>query len=289
MRKLLFAVTVVLLAAAVAGAGEPPKGHLVLIGGGDKPDAAMRKFVELAGGPGAPIAVLPTASSSKKTGPNQKKQFEQEFGCTDVTVVPIKERAQSFDEGFVKTLAGARGIFFSGGDQALIIRAMRGTPAGDAVATAFAAGAVVGGTSAGTACQSPLMITGNGNFKVIEANNVELWEGLGFFAGVIVDQHFVARQRQNRLISVILEHPELLGVGVDEDTAVWVKPDRTFEVIGASNVIVVDAAATTVTRAPAAGGGELIGGRDLKVHVLLAGERFDLASRTVMPAASETR
>ena len=289
MRRLLFAVTVVLLAAAVAGAGEPPKGHLVLIGGGDKPDAAMRKFVELAGGPGAPIAVLPTASSSKKTGPNQKKQFEKEFGCTDVTVVPIKERAQSFDEGFVKTLAGARGIFFSGGDQALIIRAMRGTPAGDAVATAFAAGAVVGGTSAGTACQSPLMITGNGNFKVIEANNVELWEGLGFFTGVIVDPHFVARQRQNRLISVILEHPDLLGVGVDEDTAVWVKPDRTFEVIGASNVIVVDAAATTVRRAPAAGGGELIGGRDLKVHVLLAGERFDLASRTVMPAASETR
>ncbi|MBP1620247.1 MAG: Cyanophycinase, partial [Acidobacteria bacterium] len=252
MRKLLFAVTTVLLAAVVAAAADPPKGHLVLIGGGDKPDAAMRKFVELAGGPAAPIAVLPTASELKKTGPNQKAQFEKEFGCTDVTVVPIKDRAQSFDEKYVKTLAGARGIFFSGGDQALIIRALRGTPAGDAVATAFAAGAVVGGTSAGTACQSPLMITGNGDFKVIKAGNVELWEGLGFFTGVIVDQHFVARQRQNRLISVILEHPELLGVGVDEDTAVWVKPDRTFEVIGASNVIVIDAAATTVTRAPAA-------------------------------------
>ena len=288
MRKLVLGMAVMLIA-SITGAADEPKGHLVLIGGGDKPDAAMRKFVELAGGPGAPIAVLPTASSSKKTGPNQKAQFEKEFGCTDVTVVPIKDRAQSFDEKYVKVLASARGIFFSGGDQALIIRALRGTPAGDAVATAFADGAVVGGTSAGTACQSPLMITGNGDFKVIKAGNVELWEGLGFFTGVIVDQHFVARQRQNRLISVILEHPELLGVGVDEDTAVWVKPDRTFEVIGASNVIVIDAAATTVTRAPAAGGGELIGGRDLKVHVLLAGERFDLASRTVLPPAAETR
>jgi cyanophycinase len=289
MRKLLFAVAVMFLAAVAAGAGEPPKGHLVLIGGGDKPDAAMRKFVELAGGPAAPIAVLPTASSSRKTGPNQKKQFAQEFGCTNVTVVPIKERAQSFDESFVRTLSGARGIFFSGGDQALIIRALRGTPAGDAVAAAFAAGAVVGGTSAGTACQSPLMITGNGNFKVIEAKNVELWEGLGFFAGVIVDQHFVARQRQNRLISVILEHPDLLGVGVDEDTAVWVKPDQTFEVIGASNVIVLDASGTKVSRAPAAGGGELIGGHGLKVHVLLAGERFDLATRSVLAPAAESR
>jgi cyanophycinase len=287
MRKLVLGLLVAL--AAATAVADAPNGHLVLIGGGDKPDAAMRKFVELAGGPAASIAVLPTASSSKKTGPNQKAQFEKEFGCTNVTVVPIRERSQSFDERYVKTLAGARGIFFSGGDQALIIRALRGTPAGDAVATAFAAGAVVGGTSAGTACQSPLMITGNGNFKVIEAGNVELWEGLGFFEGVIVDQHFVARQRQNRLISVILEHPELLGVGVDEDTAVWVRPDRTFEVIGASNVIVVDASATKVARAPAAGGGELIGGHDLKVHVLLAGERFDMATRTVLPPAAEAR
>ena len=82
-----------------------------------------------------------------------------------------------------------------------------------AIADAFQRGSVIGGTSAGTACQSDTMITGEGNFKVIRANSVELWEGFGFFRGVVVDQHFIARQRSNRLISVILEHPELLGVG----------------------------------------------------------------------------
>jgi cyanophycinase len=273
MNELGMVAMAVLLAATVAGAAEPAaNGHLVLMGGGEKPDGALRKFVELAGGPTATIAVLPTASEVKKSGPWLKQALEEEFGCTNVTVVPIKQRAQSFDPAFVQTLAGARGIFFTGGDQSRIIRALRGTPAGDAVAAAFAGGAVIGGASAGTACQSPLMITGNGDFTVMKANNVELWEGLGFFQGVIVDQHFVARQRLNRLISVILEHPDLLGVGIDEDTAVWVRPDRTFEVIGTSNVIVLDASATRVSRAPALPSGELVGAHDLKVHVLLAGE-----------------
>lgn len=283
MRRLLFAVTVVFLAAAVAGAGEPPKGHLILIGGGEKPDAAMRKFVELAGGPAAPIVVFPTASEDPDTGPYLERQFKEEFGSRNVTVLDVRTCADAQRPDYVQLADAAGGVFFSGGDQSRIIAAFQDSPLFEAVMRAFTRGAVIGGTSAGTACQSPLMITGEGNFDVITADNVELWPGLGFFAGVIVDQHFIERRRHNRLISVILEHPELLGVGVGEDTAVWVRPDRTFEVIGAGWVMVLDAAGSRVTRAPGTAGQDLLGARDLRVHVLLAGEQYDVEARAVLP------
>ena len=94
----------------------------------------------------------------------------------------------------------------------------------------------------------------------------------------------IARKRLNRLISVILEHPDLLGIGVDEDTAVWVRPDGTFEVIGAGSVLVLDASASTVTRHPADEGKDVLGARDLRFHILVPGQGFDLGSRTVLDA-----
>ena len=106
---------------------------------------------------------------------------------------------------------------------------------------------------------------------------------MGFFQGVIVDQHFVARRRQNRLLSVILEHPDLVGVGVDEETAVWVRPDGSFEVLGRGTVTVVDATGATVVRSPGARGQDILGGHGLRVDLLVAGDGYDLASRTVVP------
>ncbi len=289
MRKLLFAVTVVFLAAAVAGAGEPPKGHLVLIGGGEKPPEAMRKFVELAGGPTAPIVAIPTASKEPDIVEYYLKLFKEDYGCANVAVLDIKSKADAMRPDYAEAAGKAGGIFFSGGDQIRITSALLGTPVGAAIADAFARGAVVGGTSAGTACQSDPMITGEGNFEVIRARSVELWRGLGLFRGVVVDQHFIARQRSNRLISVILEHPDLLGVGVDEDTAIWVRPNDTFEVIGKSCVTVLDAKGARVTRQPVETGLDPLGVHGMRVHVLLAGEQFDLKARAVLPRAAAGR
>jgi len=127
------------------------------------------------------------------------------------------------------------------------------------------------------------MLTGEGDFKVIRTRSVELWEGLGFTPGVIMDQHFVARQRLNRLLSVILEHPDLVGVGVDEDTAVWVKPDGTFEVIGDRPVVVLDPKGAAPTRKAVDKGSALLGVRDLRFHVLLPGDGYDPVRRVVIP------
>lgn len=285
MRTVIGVIGMIVAAVAgVATAQTTTKGHLVLVGGGDKPPEAMRKFVELAGGPQAPIVAIPTASSEADTGDYYVKLFTTEHGCTDVVALPIKTREDAMRPDLAELALSARGIFFAGGDQSRITQALHDTPVGAAIAGAHARGAVVGGTSAGLACQSALMITGEGDFTVIRANAVELKPGLGFFGGVIVDQHFIARQRSNRLLSVILEHPELLGVGVDEDTAVWVRPDDTFRVMGSRSVMVLDATGAKVTRQPGDNGKDLLGVRDLRVHVLLPGDEYDLKARAVGPA-----
>jgi cyanophycinase len=252
----------------------------------------MRKFVELAGGPQALIVAIPTASKEPDTGSYYVKLFKEEYGCVNVTALEIKSKADAMRPDYAELAGKAGGIFFGGGDQIRITNALLGTPVGAAIADAYARGAVIGGHSAGTACQSEPMITGEGDFKVIRANSVELWHGFGFFRGVVVDQHFIARQRSNRLVSVILEHPDLLGVGVDEDTAVWVRPDDTFQVIGKSCVMVLDAKGAEVSRQPAETAQDLLGVHGMRVHILLPGESFDLARRAPIggtPAPADGR
>jgi cyanophycinase len=275
------AVVALALALALPAAAGDPLGHLVLIGGGGEPRPAVEKFVELAGGRDAPIVVFPTASERRRTGREYLAMFRDEYGCSNVTVAPVKTREDALSGDLAALVEQAGGVFFSGGDQSRITRAILGTPLEGALRRAFARGAAVAGTSAGTACMSDPMITGEGDFSVLAAANVELVPGLGLFPGVIVDQHFVARQRQNRLISVVLEHPDLLGVGVDERTAVWVRPDRTFEVLGEGWVMVFDAVAAEIRRQPGPRL-EALGVRGLVTHILLPGEVFDLTSRRVV-------
>lgn len=275
--------TLTFAAAASAFAGTPvPKGHLVLIGGGDKPPEVMRKFVKLAGGPSAPIVAIPTASSEPDAAAYYEKLFREEYGCTNAVSLDIRKRVDAQRSDWAALARNARGIFFGGGDQIRITNALLGTPVGDAIAAAFASGAVVGGTSAGTACQSEVMLTGEGDFSQVRTRSVETWTGLGFLpTGVVVDQHFIRRQRENRLLSVVLENPDLLGVGVDEETAIWVRPDGTFQVLGRSGVMVFDAKGAPVSRHPGETGQDLLGVHDLKLHLLLPGETYNLLTRTV--------
>lgn len=268
-----------LIAAAQASA---QTGHLVLIGGGEKPPEVMRKFIELAGGKDAPIVMIPTASSEADAAAYYEKLFREEYGCTNAVSLDIRKKADAGRADWAALARSARGVFFGGGDQIRITNALLGTPVGDAIAAAFASGAVVGGTSAGTACQSEVMLTGEGDFSQVRTRSVETWRGLGLLpSGVVVDQHFIRRQRENRLLSLVLENPGLLGVGVDEETAIWVRPDGTFQVLGRSGVMVFDAGGATVSHQPKDTGQDLLGVHALKLHLLLPGETYDLRTRTV--------
>ena len=255
-----------------------PGGHLLLIGGGSKPTPVVDKFIRLAGGASASIIVLPLASEdSREAGADYIKLFG-ERGATRVRVIQIDDRRDSLRAEYAEAIRSAGGVFLTGGDQKRIVDRILDTPIYDALVAMRARGGVIAGTSAGTACQSDPMLTGFGAEDAIRAGNIVTSRGLGFLEGVIIDQHFVVRQRQNRLLSVVLEHPDKLGVGVDEGTAIWVRPDRTLEVLGIGWVEIYDPAQAVIAHDSEG----RLSAKGVTFHVLTTGQRYQLSTRTVL-------
>ena len=141
---------------------------------------------------------------------------------------------------FLDQLEQASGVWFSGGDQVKIMDVLRDAELLRALRHKFAQGTVFAGTSAGTAIMSLRMLTGEGDVTLLDGRQIELREGLGLLPpNLIVDQHFLKRQRQNRLFGLILENPDALGVGIDEGTALVVTNGDQAEVVGESQVMLV--------------------------------------------------
>lgn len=264
------------------------RGHLLIVGGGPVPEAVMARFVELAGGPGrARILVLPMASESEDAGAELAADFVKKGVRAERVVLT---RAEAEKEGTAARLEGITGVWFGGGDQSRLTAAIGGTPIEAAIARRWRDGAVVGGTSAGAAVMSAVMITGDEKrpggsrpptdpqsaFLTIDRGNIVTTRGFGLAGDVIVDQHFVRRRRHNRLISLVLENPRLVGIGIDESTAAEVSPDGCWTVLGESVVVVYDA-----RRARPAPGGVALGAADLTMHVLPAGSRYRPATGDV--------
>jgi cyanophycinase len=284
-----------LLAAAVTpaapAAAQGVRGTLLIVGGGHQSRQLVQQFVDLAGGAGhARIAVFPMASGDSTAGPEKAAELDS-LGA-DAFVLNVT-RAQANTDSVVKLIDGATGIWFVGGDQSRLTAELLGTAALRAIHARYGAGAVVGGTSAGAAVMSDSMITGNQYFPELPApvdsgvsstrigrHVMEITPGLGFLHGAIVDQHFIRRQRENRLLSVVMERPSLLGVGIDEGTALRVYPDGHWGVLGASAAIVIDARHSRVTPP----GAPRLGAADMHVSVLPAGSTFDPPSgRATLP------
>lgn len=268
------------------------QGTLFLVGGGPQPDALVREFVELAGGAGkARIVVMAMASASgERSGEDKAKQL-REFGAA-ATNLWIDRRQADLDS-VARLLDGATGIWFGGGLQTRLADVVLGTKVARAIHARYAAGAVVGGTSAGAAVMSTPMITGDERrrggdrypddssaiFITIDRRNVETAPGLDLVTNAVIDQHFVRRKRHNRLLSLVLEGPVRLGAGIDESTALIVGPDGRWRVGGASTVVIYDARAATAGPASSP-----LGGSGIVTHVLPAGSRFDPATgRATLP------
>jgi cyanophycinase len=255
----------------------------------------MQRFVDLAGGRGrARIAVLPMASASAaEVGRAQAREL-QELGASAWSLDLSRE--QAMDPAVARGLDSATGIWFSGGDQNRLMAVLHASPVAEAIRSRYAAGAAVGGTSAGAAVMTTPMITGDErrpggdrpdtsqNWLTVSADNVATAEGLGLLQGAIVDQHFLRRRRHNRLMSLVLEHPDRIGVGIDEATALVVEPNGWWSVVGQSAVVIYDARPGDVTQ-----DGAVLGARDVRMHVLPGGSRFDPGSgRAVLPARRRT-
>jgi cyanophycinase len=243
-----------------------PQGHLVVVGGGGVPDVVLQRALSLAGAPSARVVIFPQASEEADTGDVSVAMWKK-AGATDVRWLNLKDPAAD-----VRAVNAATLIWFPGGDQNNLMKALAGTAVPDAIRARYAAGAVVGGTSAGAAVMSPIMLTGDADLQSITVGATKTAPGLGLWPGVIVDQHFLKRQRHSRTISVVMEHPDHVGIAIDERTAAIVSGSR-FDVVGESSVVVFDARKAVIEpRTP----GQLAAGRGIVMHVLTSGMTFEL-------------
>jgi cyanophycinase len=265
----LFGVLLSLLAGKL-----PAEGHLVLFGGGERRPELWKRFLERSTQRPGSIVILPTASELEDTGLVYFRELSNLAEGRSIEVVPVRNREGAFRLEWVESVRQAAGIFFTGGDQNRLVAAIRDTPLFAAVVEAWKAGACVGGTSAGLAAMSHPMLTGEGDPSRWIQGSVQVAEGLGLVQGVILDQHFLARQRLPRLVVAVLEHAVRLGIGVDEETAMDWRPDGIFEVLGQRQVVVVDARRATLDHSSRAGA-LLLAGRGITVSVLVPGESFD--------------
>jgi cyanophycinase len=230
---LLFALT--LCQVTALGETDSPKGHLVIIGGGTTVASIRQRALQLSGGINARVLVIPHASGLADAGKSSVKMWQGE-GVKSVSILDTKEPLSA-----VAAVRTADLIWFPGGDQKLLMAELKKLGVVEAIRERHRAGATIGGTSAGAAVMSTVMIAGNRSAVGKSEEQAPLVaDGLGLWPEAIVDQHFLKRSRQPRLRATVLQHPRLLGVGIDEATAVVVT-GREFEVIGTSKVVVMDA------------------------------------------------
>ena len=211
-----------------------PSGSLLIVGGGGLPKEIMDKFMELAGGPASPIVVLPTANPGEGRESQREGAFLARLGFKNVTVLPQTRKDDIESGAFEEALKQAKGVWFGGGRQWRFIDAYEGTRAEALFRDVLARGGVIGGSSAGASIQAQYMVRGSslGNEEMM-AEGYE--RGLGFLPGAAVDQHFAQRKRFLDLTTVVRRHPGLLGIGIDEATALVVRGQQG-EVIGRGSV-----------------------------------------------------
>ncbi|MXX78744.1 MAG: cyanophycinase [Gemmatimonadales bacterium] len=241
----------------------PPNGSLVVVGGAMRSPEIANRFVQLAGGTDARIVVIPTAGGAESYGPSfgGVRPF-QAAGVEHLTVRHTNDRDEANSEAFVAAIREATGVWFTGGRQWRLVDSYAGTRTEDELWALLERGGVIGGSSAGATIQGSYLARGDTATNTIMMGSHE--EGFGFLRNTAVDQHLLYRNRHFDLLEIIEARPELLGIGIDENTAIVVQGDR-FEVIGESYVVIYDNQSTLDS-------GGLF-------YFLAPGDQYDLATR----------
>ena len=219
------------------------RGWIVPIGGAEQKlndPRILQRFVQLCGGGDADIVVIPTASQLADTGSRYEQVFSQ-LGARRVTAMDFDTRRDADENNRLARLEQASGIFFTGGNQLRLSTMLGGTSVAKLIRTRNAHGVHVGGTSAGASILSEHMIAFGKEGGSPTAGSVRLAPGLGLTNRFVIDQHFRERDRLGRLLAALAYNPFAVGIGLDEDTAAFIRPDNTLEVEGSGTVTVVDA------------------------------------------------
>jgi cyanophycinase len=262
------------------------EGHVIVIGGAEdkvRERVILTRFVALAGGPDARIAVISTASSLGPLAGEMYRRVFTELGAADVQPIHAMTRAQASDAGAARIVRGSTGVFMTGGNQLRLSSTIGGTSLAQAVVKQHREGAVVAGTSAGASAMSSHMVAFGASGATPKQRMVQMAAGLGLLPGVIVDQHFEQRNRLGRLLAIIAQNPSLLGLGIDEDTAGVVGPDMVMEVIGRRSVTIIDGS-NSETDAWEVKAHRPLMISNVVLHSLPSGYRFDIERRVRVPA-----
>ncbi len=263
-------------------------GRLLVIGGAEDPDernlCILPHLVKMAGGKRARVLVC----SSPSEKPNEKvrtygKLFEK-IGVAEVIAAPITERAEANAPEILEGLERATAVFFTGGDQLRLTALMAGSQFCERIRERlYGEGLVVAGTSAGAAAMSGVMIIGGRSDGTVRREDVALAPGLGYWRDTVVDTHFNQRGRPSRLFTIFAHNPQVLGIGIDENTAIEVEPGASFTVIGDGAVMVLGGRVSH-TNAPNAGDDDTLALTDTVVHILADGYGYDLVEgRPLLP------
>lgn len=241
----------------------PENGTLVVVGGAMQSEEIYRRFIELAGGPNAPIVLIPTAAGDDEYDDSYAGLAAwREHGARNLTVLHTTDPTTADTEDFVRPLTRASAVFFFGGRQWRLVEAYAGTRTEVELRRVLERGGVIGGTSAGASVLGSYLVRGDTETNEVIMGDYEV--GFGYLRGVAIDQHVLRRNRHFDMLELLDAHPDLLGIGLDEDTAIVVRGDR-FEVIGESYALIYDRRTTT--------------GRDGTFYFLAPGDGYDLGTR----------
>lgn len=260
------------------------RGTLIIIGGHEDRDPRGSRAIlkEVARRVGGGKLVLATVASHKPEG--YFEDYEAAFKDLEVgelVELYVDNRSQSADK--LDLLKGAAGVFFSGGDQLRLTSQICGTEIEDELHRLLEQGCVIAGTSAGASMMSDTMMVTGSSSETHRIGDLRMAPGMALVRDIIIDQHFAERGRFGRLIGAIAQNPRVLGLGIDEDTAVVVEGD-SFTVVGNGGVYVVDGKKASYSNVAEARENRVLSLHDLTVHVLAAGDTFNLITRAASPA-----
>ncbi len=257
------------------------RGYIIPIGGAEEKlgnSAILDRFVELCGGLDARIGIIPTASELEDTGRSYERLFRK-IGVKHTRVLPFitREDCQRGDD--VEYIAKCDGVFMTGGNQLRLSTTLGGTRVAQLIRRRNATGMHVAGTSAGAAFMPEHMIAGGIEGSTPRPDMVTMAPGLGLTNAFIVDQHFRQRDRLGRLLTALAYNPFAVGLGLDEDTAAFIKPGDQLEVVGSGGITLIDPTDLTYSSMDSARRGDPVSLIGVKLHILVSGGRFDIATR----------
>ena len=257
------------------------RGYVIPIGGGEekfKNPEILDRFIDVCGGKEARIGIIPTASELDDTGRNYEKLFRR-IGVKHARVLNFISREDCQSGEDVQYIEKCDGVFMTGGNQLRLSTTLGGTAVAQVIRRRNAEGMHVAGTSAGAAFMPEHMIAGGMEGSTPHPDMVTMAPGLGLTNAFIIDQHFRERDRLGRLLTALAYNPFAVGIGLDEDTAAFIRPGDAFEVVGSGGITVIDPTDLSYSSMDQARRGDPVSLIGVKLHILIAGGRFDITTR----------